>query len=65
MSADGIHADPEKNRAVIEWPVPTNVTEARAFLGLASNYRQFVKNFAVKSGPLRRLLQRDQEFLWI
>jgi hypothetical protein len=27
--------DPEKMEAIIKWPVPTNVTEVRSFLGAA------------------------------
>ena len=34
ISAEGIKVDPEKTKAVEEYPVPTNVTETRAYLGL-------------------------------
>ncbi|KAL0560785.1 hypothetical protein IC582_001198 [Cucumis melo] len=34
ISEQGIEADPEKIRAVSEWPTPTNVREVRGFLGL-------------------------------
>ena len=32
VSADGIATDPEKIRAVTEWPVPNSVTEVRSYL---------------------------------
>jgi len=36
VSKNGTETNPEKIRTVTEWPVPTLVTEVRAFLGLAS-----------------------------
>jgi len=64
MSKDGIETDPEKTRAVAEWPVPTSVTEVRAFLGLASYYRRFVRDFSKLAGPLNALLQKGHNFEW-
>jgi hypothetical protein len=36
ISDQGIGTDPEKTRAVAEWPTPATVSELRSFLGLAS-----------------------------
>ena len=36
-SKNGIRADPIKVEAICKWPVPTNVTEVRSFLGF-TNY---------------------------
>ena len=55
LSADGLRTDPEKIRAVEEYPVPKTVTEVRAFLGLAGYYRKFVKNFSRLARPLHAL----------
>ena len=35
VSKDGIHASPEKVKAVLDWPRPHSVHDIRAFLGLA------------------------------
>ena len=64
VSKDGIETDPEKTRTVTEWPVPTSVTEVRAFLGLASYYRRFVRDFSKLAGPLNALLQKNRRFEW-
>ena len=42
ISGDGIEVDPEKIRAIKEWPIPVNVREVRGFLGLTGYYRKFV-----------------------
>ena len=64
VSARGIETDPEKTKVVLEWPKPTNVTELRSFLGLASYYRRYIANFASVSEPLRCLLPKNRQFVW-
>ena len=46
VSANGIEPDPKKLKAIADWPVPRNLTELRAFVGLASYYRRHVKGFS-------------------
>ena len=61
---EGIATDPEKIRAVRDWPTPTTVTEVQSFIGLASYYRRFVKGFADIARPLHRLTEKGRQFEW-
>lgn len=56
VSAEGVATDPEKTKAVSEWPVPSTVSDLRSFLGFASYYRRFVPRFAQVAGPLPRVV---------
>ncbi|KAI3364062.1 hypothetical protein L3Q82_010887 [Scortum barcoo] len=41
-----VQADPEKVRAVAEWPVPTSRKLLQFFLGFANFYRRFIWNYS-------------------
>ena len=55
VSKDGVMVDPSKIEVVNNWVRPTNVTEIRSFLCLASYYRQFVKGFSSVASQLKNL----------
>ena len=64
VSAKGVETDPKKVSCVREWPIPTDVKELQQFLGLASYYKRFVKNFAHKARPLYRLTDKGRRWNW-
>jgi len=64
ISHRGIGTDPAKVQAVAEWPTPTNVRQVSAFIGLASYYRRFVRDFASIAAPLHALMKKNQRFVW-
>ena len=52
VSSEGVKPNRERIAAVQNWKVPTNLSELRSFLGFASYYRKFIKNFAKIARPL-------------
>lgn len=56
VSAAGVATDPQKIAAVRDWAIPSTVAELRSFLGFASYYRRFVKDFAKLASPLHKLV---------
>ena len=46
MCADGIELASDRIKAISDWPVPENLTELRAFVGLANYYRRHVEGFS-------------------
>lgn len=64
VSKDGISTDPSKTEKVSSWPTPTSMQEVQQFLGLASYYRRFIRNFACIAKPLHLLTERGRPFKW-
>ena len=64
VSKGGISVDPEKIKAITDWPIPRNVTEVRSFLGLAGYYRKYVENFSKVARPMFKLLKKGIRFQW-
>lgn len=64
ISGDGIETDPDKTESIRTWPQPTNKTELRSFLGLATYYRKFVKHFSSIAQQLHKLTEADVTFEW-
>jgi len=64
ITSEGVAADPEKLDTVAKWPVPTNVTEVRSFLGLCSYYLRFIEHFSGIAKPLHRLTEKERVFVW-
>ena len=51
-------------KAVLEYPVPTTRKSLQRFLGLASYYRRFCKNFSSVAAPLTSLTSTKNKFMW-
>lgn len=55
VDRSGLHANPERVSAIVNYPAPTNVTEIKRFLGMAGWYRRFIKGFSELIVPLNEL----------
>ena len=64
VSQNGISPGPDKTQKVKDFPVPTDVSKVRQFLGLASYYRRFIPNFAKIANPLHALTKKNVPFEW-
>jgi hypothetical protein len=64
ITTRGIATDHSKIEAISQWPDPMNVKELSGFLGLASYYRLFIRNYGVISRPLSNLLKKGVLFVW-
>ncbi|KAI5085360.1 hypothetical protein C0J45_23144, partial [Silurus meridionalis] len=49
---------------VLNWPVPHSPSEVRAFVGLCSYYRRFVRGFSKLAAPLNQLVGKNVPFVW-
>ncbi len=52
ISDSGLAPDPKKVEAISRYPTPTDLTELRRFLGMASYYRRFISGFSDIATPL-------------
>lgn len=59
-----LSTDPNKVKAIIDFPVPRTVKQVRSFLGMTGWYRRFVANYADVSAPITSLLQKNKTFTW-
>ncbi|CAK1591326.1 unnamed protein product [Parnassius mnemosyne] len=64
INNDGVKPNPEKLKAISEFPVPKCAKDIISFLGLVSYYRRFIPDFSKLAKPLTSLLKKHTPFCW-
>ena len=62
ISAAGLEVDQAKVSIIKHIMPPTTVKGIRSFLGHASFYRRFIRDFSKIARPFCRLLEKDAKF---
>ena len=64
IGKEGLRPNPSKVKAILDAPIPSNVSELRSFLGLVNYYAKFIPNLSSTLSPLYSLLQDSQQWTW-
>ena len=64
LGPDGIKVNPEKIKAIKEYPRPQNVKQLRQFMGLCSWVREFIPSLGTLAEPLIQLTRKSQAWTW-
>ena len=64
ISGNCIKADPRKAHAISNLPQPTTKTKLQKVFGMLNYLGKFVLNLSIESANLRKLLDRDNEFIF-
>ena len=59
-----IRSDPDKVKAVLQLKEPTYTAEVRRVLGMVNHLGKFIPNLAEKTEPLRKLLSKQNAWIW-
>ncbi|KAL6461067.1 hypothetical protein MHYP_G00310330 [Metynnis hypsauchen] len=64
ITANGLEADPNKVRAILQMPEPTCVADVRRVMGMANYLAEFLPQLASFTTPLKELLRERNEWCW-
>ena len=59
VGREGIEVDPSKIAVIANWPLPKNLKEQQAFIGLGIYFRNSVPQYSSEVAPLTALCSRE------
>lgn len=63
ISKDGIKPNPDKIKAIENYPLPKTTKEIKQFLGLLGYYRKFIPDFARVTKPMTKCLKKSNKII--
>jgi hypothetical protein len=60
ITKDGIRPNPDKIKAILEFPIPKNEKQIKQFLGMTGYYRKLVKSYAKIAQPMTNALRKTE-----
>lgn len=64
INKEGLHKDPEKNRAMVDCPRPKDTSQIKSYIRMIQYYSKFVENLSTILEPLYKLLRNNVSFKW-
>lgn len=61
ITPDGIKPNPDKIKAIKNYPIPKSTKQIKGFLGLTGYYRKFIKDYARIAKPMTLYLKKDSK----
>ena len=58
ITSEGSSPDPDKVRAIKDFPTPTNVTDVRSFMGLSNQFMDYLPDLKQNLEPIKDLLKK-------
>jgi len=62
VGREGVKVNPKKIAVVKDWPIPTDATQLRQFLGLTNYFRRFIQGYSSITSPLNNLIRKTVDF---
>lgn len=59
----GVKPNPDKIRAIKNYPIPKTTKEIKGFLGLLGYYRKFIRDFAKITKPITKCLKKGAQII--
>ena len=53
-----------KVQKILNWPLPSNTSQVRGFLGLCGTVRIWIQGYSQMNRKLTELYKKDEEFIW-